>query len=205
VVGLGIYLLGMSGEEEIIQRLSFPITLMGLIYFLNGKRLARICLFSIGYLFLMIPIPYTLYKTLALKLRLLDAQLAASWSSFLGIPIFREADLLYLPQITLEVADGCSGVLSIVALLSLGIFYIYQLRIKPWGKALLLALLIPVAVLANVIRIVTIVVLVHNSGTWVLNTVIHKFNGVFNFILGFMTIVMVGAVMNKISLRRKTV
>jgi len=203
VVGLSILLLGVAGEEEFLQQISLPVTLFGLVYFLNGKNLIRVCLFPIAYLFLMIPIPYTLYKTIALKLRLLDAKIAATWASFLGVPVFQEDDLLYLPDTILEVADGCSGVLSILALLSLGIFYIHHLKMQGWGKLLLLSMLIPVSILANAIRIVIIVIIVHFSGRWILNTTFHQLNGTFNFILGFIMIVFAGFLINRLSLNFK--
>src|SRR3989442_8029215 len=118
LLGLGFFVLGWLGEEELIQRLSLPATLIGLVYFLGGKQMAKLCLFPIGYLLLMIPIPFTVYKAAALDLRLLDAKLATSWLSFIGIPVFREGYLLRLPRITLDVADGCSGFLSIVTMLA---------------------------------------------------------------------------------------
>jgi exosortase len=198
VMGLGIYLVGWVGQEEFVQRLALPVTLGGLIYFLLGKEVFRLCSFPIGYLFLMIPIPYTVYKEIALKLRLLDAGIVSSWSSFFGVPVFQEGYLLHLPNITLEVADGCSGVLSIVALLSLGILYVHLTTIPFWKKALLWMLLIPVSILANVIRIVTIVALVHYSGQWILYTSFHRLNGTFNFLLGFMTIVLITLMMKRI-------
>jgi exosortase len=203
VMGLGIYLIGWAGQEEFVQRLALPVTLGGLIYFLFGKEIFRLCSFPVGYLFLMIPIPYTVYKDIALKLRLFDAEIAASWSSFLGVPVFQEGYLLHLPKITLEVADACSGVLSIMALLSLGILYVHLLKMPVWKKTILWTVLIPVSILANVIRIGTVVVLVHYSGQWILYTTFHRLNGTFNFLLGFMAIVLIAFVVKRIPSSRE--
>ena len=202
LLGLGFFMLGWSGEEEFIQRLSLPATLIGLIYFLAGKQMARLCLFPVGYLLLMIPIPFALYKTAALDLRLLDAKLATASVSFLGIPIFREGYLLHLPEIKLEVADACSGFLSIVTMLAIGILYLYQLQTK-W-KSLLWVSMIPIAVLTNVVRIVLIVVLTYFFGEWALSSTFHRMSGTFNFLLGFMTLVILGNGLNRISLRKET-
>ena len=198
LVGLGFFLLGWVGQEEFVQNLSFPLTLLGLVYFLAGTKVFKLVLFPIGYLFLMIPIPYTFYKSISLNLRLLDADLATLWSSTLGVPIFQEGYLLHLPHITLEVADVCSGVFSMIALLALGIFYIHLLQLRSWKKLLLWALLIPVAVLTNIIRIVMIVVIVHYSGNWILDTTFHLFGGTFSFLLGFMAIVLAGFLVDRI-------
>ena len=198
LLSLGVFLLGWVGQEEFVQRLSLPLTLLGLVLFLAGKNAFAMVLFPIGYLFLMIPIPYTFYKPLSLKLRLLDADLTTLWSSSLGVPIFQEGYLLHLPYITLEVADACSGVLSIIALLALGIFYVHLLQLRSWKRLILWTLLIPVSILANVVRIVTIVVIVHYSGNWILDTTFHQFNGTFNFLLGFMAIVFAGYLVDRI-------
>ncbi len=201
--GLAVLLLGFAVGEEFLQRLSLPLTLIGLVYFLAGKTTARTCLFPIGYLLLMIPIPYTVYKAIAFQLRLFDAKLVASVSSFLGIPVFREGYLLHLPRITLEVSDACSGTLSIVALLALGTLYIGQTKMGLKRQASLWLMMIPISVLANVSRIVTIVLLVYYSGNWVLDTTFHKLSGTFNFVLGFAVIVLIGGMMSRIPGGRK--
>jgi len=201
LLGLGLFVLGWSGEEEFIQRLSLLATLLGLVYFLTGKQTAKLCLFPIGYLLLMIPIPFTVYKAAALDLRLLDATLATSWLSFIGIPVFREGYLLHLPRITLEVADGCSGFLSIVTMLALGILYLYQLQ-TGW-KSVLWMSLIPIAVLSNVVRIVSIAVLTYFFGEWVLGSTFHRLSGTFNFLLGFMSLVILRNGLDRVSLRKE--
>jgi exosortase len=121
----------------------------------------------------------------------------------LGVPVFQEGYLLHLPKITLEVADACSGVLSIMALLSLGILYVHLLKMPVWKKTILWTVLIPVSILANVIRIGTVVVLVHYSGQWILYTTFHRLNGTFNFLLGFMAIVLIAFVVKRIPSSRE--
>jgi exosortase len=145
----------------------------------------------------MIPIPFPMYKAMALQLRLLDAKVAAAWSSLLGVPVLQDGYLLHLPRITLEVADGCSGTLSLLALVALGTFYISEKEMAVNRKAALWMMLIPVSVLANIIRIVLIVVLVHYSGNWILETTFHKLVGTFNFALGFGVILLLGSLLGR--------
>ena len=202
VVGLTIVFVGYVVAEELIQRVAIPVTLLGLVYFLRGWRGAKACLLPIGYLVLMIPIPFPVYKTMALGLRLLDAKAAAWWAEFFGVPVLQEGYLLHLPRITLEVADGCSGTLSLLALVALGTFYISEKDMAATRKAVLWAALIPVSVLANIVRIVLIVVLVHYSGNWILDTTFHAMVGTVNFVLGFGVILLLGSWLDRPSSTR---
>ena len=163
--------------------------------------MAKLCLFPVGYLLLMIPIPFTVYKAAALDLRLLDARLATSWLSSMGIPVFREGYLLHLPQITLEVADACSGFLSIVTMLAIGTLYLYKLQ-TAW-KSVLWVSMIPIAVLSNVVRIVSIAVLTYFFGEWVLGSTFHRMTGTFNFLFGFMSLVILRNGLNRVPLRKE--
>ncbi len=210
-VGLGLFVLGLLtaslgylAGEEFIQRLAIPVTLMGLVFFLAGWPAAKPCVLPISFLFLMIPIPYPVYKAMALNLRLFDGTVAAAWASALGVPILREGYLLHLPRITLEVADGCSGTLSLLALVTLGTFYISEKDISLVRKVVLWIAIVPIAVLANIIRITAIAVLVNMSGDWILDTVFHKLVGTANFVLGFGMLMLLGSLLSPRLVRRRT-
>jgi exosortase len=131
---------------------------------------------------------------LSLRLRFWDSEVVAYIASGLGVPLFREGYLLHLPQATLEVADACSGFFSILSLFAIGVFYIYLLKIGFGFKVLLSLLLVPIGSMTNIVRIATLVLLVHYSGLWALDSTFHKFSGTFNFILGFSAILAVGRV-----------
>jgi exosortase len=157
----------------------------------------QLTLFPLSYLFLMIPIPHTAFKAISLRLRLFDAHVAASWVSWLGIPILQDGYLLFLPKVTLEVADGCSGVLSVVSLLAIGILYVHLTQTSWLNKVVLWLSIVPIAIGANIARIVTISVSVYVFGDWILDTFFHELGGTFNFLLGLLSIVLLGAFLTK--------
>jgi len=192
LVGLAVFSLGALGGEELAERASLPITLLGLFFYVCGLDMMRVVAFPVLYLLLMIPLPYTLFRDIAFALRLFDAKAVALATSFLGIPIFLDGFMIHLPEISLEVADGCSGAFSSVALIALGVFYIHEME-RP-NKLLLWSLLIPFAVFANVVRIFVITVGVYFFGDWMLRTWVHQFSGVFNFLLGFGALVLLSIV-----------
>jgi len=204
-LGTLLYLLAAVGKEEFLMRVSMPLTLIGLIYFIAGAKFAKICLFPIGYLLFMIPVPYTFFRDISLVLRFFDAKVSAGVINRLGIPLFREGYVLHLPNISLEVADACSGVFSIVSLLALGIVYIERTQTNLHKKIFMWASIIPIAVFVNVVRIVTITVLVYGVGEWVLETTFHKVAGTFNFLLGFLAIVYLGRLLNRRSWLKEAV
>jgi exosortase len=202
-IGFGIFLLGLIsfivgtvGGEEIIQRLSLPLSLLGLVFYLGGSQVVRLCLFPVAYLVMMIPLPFPIYRLASLRLRLFDSRVAEAVLPFLGVPVYREGYFLFLPNVVLEVADACSGVLSIVALMAIGVFYVHQVRSQ--RRLLLWLAIVPIAVAANAIRIVLVSAMSHHLGDWVLGTTFHRLTGTFNFLLGFLVLVMMHQALERI-------
>ena len=199
IFGLVMYIGGMAGSEPFMMRISIVVTLLGLIQFLCGNVLLREMLFPLGYLFLMIPMPYTLFKTTAFYLRMFNAQLSAGIIQWLGIPVFRESYFLHLPKITLEVADVCSGLFSLLSLMAIGTVYAYWTQ-RGWiCRLVLIFSVIPIAVLSNNFRITVTAFLVYYFGNGVLDSFFHLFHGTVNFLLNVVLLVMMGVFLNWIS------
>ena len=196
IFSLGLILLsvGAAGEEQFVLKLSLPIVLFGLVYFVEGGRLAQLMIPSIACLFLMIPIPYTLNRETALPLQLLDANVSARILKMIGIPVLQQGVMLFLPYITLEVADLCSGLQSMVALIPIGIFYFSQLESTWIRRSILFLTIIPAAIISNITRIVLTSILAFHFGQAALGTFIHTLSGIFNFLLGLLLLVVVGRI-----------
>jgi exosortase len=183
VVGLGALVIGVHGHESFIARISLPVTLLGLTVFLAGPTAMRYLWVAIAYLVLMIPLPWAATRSLAYHSRVFDADASAVVLSWLGVPLHQNGVYLRLPTITLEVADACSSVHYISALLALGMAYVSLVPRPAAIRVGLVLLTIPVAVAANIIRIVTIALGVHYLGVWTLQSVYHTFSGSVNFLL----------------------
>jgi exosortase len=113
-----------------------------------------------------------------------------AWS---GLPIYREGVFLHLPTITLEVADECSSIPALAALLALGIAYASLGERSVAARVILIAAAGPFAVTSNIIRIITVVVGVHFIGPGTLDTLYHQFNGTVNFLLTFVLLLLLDA------------
>jgi exosortase len=190
VIGL---LVGTFGEEPFLARLSLPITLLGLVWLLAGPAVTRVVWPGIAYLIFMVPLPWATLKLLMYRSRLLDATIVADVLAWSGLPIYREGVFLHLPTITLEVADECSSIPALAALLALGIAYASLGERPVAARAILIAAAVPFAVASNIIRIITVVAGVHFIGPGTLNTVYHQSNGTVNFLLTFVLLLLLDA------------
>jgi EpsI family protein len=190
-------LIGNTVGDTFTARVSMILALGSMIYLLLGRRLFKQVLFPVCYLALMIPLPFVLTKEIAYHLRFFDASLAEGALKLLGIPVYREAYFLHLPNITLEVADICAGLASIFALFALGTFYVYNLPLAMRMKALLLLSTFPIAIFANLIRIIVVSALAYVIGPVTLEMLFHRFSGTVTFLLALMLLVLLGELLRK--------
>jgi EpsI family protein len=189
-LGLAQLVVGVQGREPFIARMSLPVTLLGLTLFLGGARIARELALGIAYLAFMVPLPWVTLKLITYRSRLLDAAVAGQALAGLGVPVFREGVLLHLPNVTLEVADECSSIPAVAALVSLGVAYA-ALSCRSRGRRLVLvAATLPFAIASNIIRIITTAAAAYYVGPWTLHTVYHQFNGTVNFLLTFLLLLL---------------
>ncbi len=144
---------GTLGAELFLSRTSLVILLGGMVVYLLGWNWLRAMAFPWWFLFLMIPIPAILFNQIAFPLQLLSAQLATSLLSMLGVPVLREGNVIHLAAMTLEVVEACSGIRSLVSLLTLALIYGSLLDTSLLRRTLLAAGAVPIAVLANGFRI----------------------------------------------------
>jgi exosortase len=189
VLALGMLVLGSLGSESFIARLSLPIALLGVVLFLMGGQVTRHAWIAIAYLAFMIPLPYLTLKAITYQSRLFDAGLTATALGWMGVPVLRDGVMLQLPNMTLEVADECSSVPAIAALLALGAAYA-QLQARPtWIRVVLTLAAAPLGLLSNIVRLIVTSLGAYYLGPIALNNVIHKFNGTTVFLAAVVLLV----------------
>lgn len=186
VVGLGALLVGAHADEAFIARVSLLATCLGLALLLGGGVLTRQVWPGIAFLAFMVPLPWSTLKLITYRSRILDADVSAWALRVLGVPIHQDGVLLHLPNITLEVADACSSIPAIAALLSLGVAYACLYRRSLPITLILIGVTLPFAIVANIIRIVTTALGAYYIGPWTLQSAYHMFNGTVNFVLTFL-------------------
>jgi exosortase len=150
---MGILCLGVLGAENFLARTSFLFLLAGLIIYFFGWACFRAVLFPWAVLFLAIPIPVIILNKIAFPLQFLASRLASSMLVLAGVPVLREGNVIHLPSLTLDVVEACSGLRSLVSLITLAVFYGYLFEPRLGRRIILIVSAIPIAVLANGLRI----------------------------------------------------
>lgn len=190
IAAFALYLVGTYGREPFLARISLPPALLGSILLLAGWNQARVLLPSISYLTFMVPLPYLTLKQVTDLARQLDAWAVGLVLSRLRVPILRDGYLLYLPNTTLEVADVCSSIPVVAALLSLGAALGLTHRRVGWHTFVLLFAAVPLGVLSNIARITLTALGVYHLGPWVLATIPHLWSGTTVFLATFVALAM---------------
>jgi exosortase len=150
---LAVLIVGELGAEFFLSRASLVFLSAGLAIYFLGWRHFRAVLFPWAFLLFMIPIPVIIFNQVAFPLQFLAARLATFLLELFGVPVLREGNIIQLPTTSLEVAQACSGIRSLMSLGALAVIYGYFLETR-WLPRLLLALAaIPIAVAANGLRV----------------------------------------------------
>jgi exosortase len=154
LTGLMMLIVGRLGAEIFLDRSSMLLVLAGVLILLVGWNLFRAVLFPWVFLLLMIPVPTIILNQITFPLQLLASQVAAAILPVLGVPVLREGNVMNLAAMPLEVAAACSGIRSLMSLVTLAIIYGYFMEKHPWVRWFLALAAIPITVAANDVRIV---------------------------------------------------
>jgi exosortase len=156
--------------------------------FFSGRALARNW-FPLFYLALAIPPPAWLLTQATGPLKHLVSAAAIGILTPFGVPVAREGVTIFVAQYQLLVEDACSGMNSIIGLLAIGLFYIYVARKASIIYSLILAcFIIPIAIIANIIRIVTLVLITYGFGDAVGQGFLHFAAGIFVFVVALILV-----------------
>jgi exosortase len=186
VAGLGMLVLGQMGAEIFLSRASLLIVLAGLIVLFLGWRLFRELLFPWAFLFLMIPIPTIVFNQITFPLQILASKVASTMLPWMGVPVLREGNVIILPAMALEVAEACSGIRSLMSLLTLAVIYGYLMEPKNSIRVFLTVASIPIAVAANSFRIVGTGLLVQYWDPAKAQGFFHEFSGWLIFVISLL-------------------
>jgi exosortase len=155
VLGLFELLVGVLGADLFLQRTSFILLAAGLVWTLLGSAMLRRISFVLFVLVLAIPLPTILFNKITFPLQLLASQFASGiLSSVFQVPVLQDGNIIRLPAMPLEVAEACSGIRSLMSLFTVAVIYGYFLERATWRRVVLALSSIPIAIAANVARIV---------------------------------------------------
>jgi exosortase len=151
---LCMLIVGQMGAELFLARFSLLVLLAGLIVVFAGWPFLRALSFPLAFLLLMIPIPTILFNQITFPLQLEASKVSAFVLPMCGVPTLREGNVINLPSMPLEVAEACSGIRSLMSLITLAIIYGYLMEKRLWVRWLLAIASVPIAIAANSVRII---------------------------------------------------
>jgi exosortase len=186
LAALGLVTVGTLGAELFLTRLSLVVMLAGTILLLHGWRDLRILGWPLAFLLLMIPLPAIVFNQIAFPLQLLASRVGTTAIQACAVPVLREGNVIVLANTSLEVADACSGIRSLISLLTLGIVYGYFADPRPWMRAVIALATIPIAIAANAARVAGTGVLAHYYGPQAAEGFFHTFSGWIVFVVAFL-------------------
>jgi exosortase len=174
---VGLLLVGSLGAELFTSRFSLLLLLVGMVLFLTGWKFLRAVSFPLCFLIFMIPLPQIVYNQITFPLQLLASRFATFWLELVGVPVLRDGNILVLSNYSLEVVEACSGIRSLMTLISLAIIYGYLLERRLWVRILLFVLMVPSAIVSNAIRIMGAAMMAYRFGPAAAEGFLHEFSG----------------------------
>lgn len=189
---LAFYIIGYAGGIDILPRLTIISSLIGIVILNFGFNIFLKLAFPLLFLFFMVPAPVSIVGLISFPLQLIATKISAFIiGDLLFIPVFREGNMLYFANTSLEVAEACSGIRSLVAYLMLGFLFAYLIRASLSRRLILVLSTIPLAFFANLLRVTGTGVLAHFYGSRVARGFLHEFSGMVIFAFGFLLLFLI--------------
>jgi exosortase len=157
IVSMGVYLFGQFAEISTLSYLSLVGAIWSIVLYLFGWAIFKCLIFPLSILLLMVPIPSQFYSMMTVPLQLFVSYVSAEIIETLGIPIYREGNVLHLTGRTFAVVQACSGLRSLMALITLCVIFGHLALRMNLLRTVLVLTAIPVALAVNIVRVVLMV------------------------------------------------
>ncbi|MCD6290338.1 MAG: exosortase/archaeosortase family protein [Anaerolineae bacterium] len=192
VASVALYLVALFYRAYFVASFGLILLLVGLAWFLLGRQALRQLAFPLGFLVFMVPLPFVERATYPLAR--FTGQCAGHLIRLFGVNVAVNGFQVSLPNVDLVVGAQCSGMRSIIALFTLAAILIYVLRGPRWGKAIIGLAVIPVAMLGNILRVASLLVVALAWGAEAGFRFYHDYSGILFFLTAFGALLLVGRV-----------
>jgi exosortase len=197
VAGIIQLLVAWLGVEYFTMRSSLIVIIAGLVLYFFGKKVFSIALLPICYLIFMVPLPYIIYDALAFPLKLFVTKVSVASLQLIGVIVMREGNIIMFPSTTLEVADACSGIRSLMSLMALSVAYAYFLSISNFKRWIVIVSAVPIAIITNAMRVIVTGILAQWWGAKAAEGFFHEFAGLAVFALAMVLLVSLGVLLGR--------
>lgn len=212
---------GVAGAELYTQRMSLVLLIAGTVVYFFGLGFLRLILVPLVLLILAIPIPAIVFNKIAFPLQLFASRCAVWSMSVLGIPVLRQGNVIELKPLNsfdtkkLEVVEACSGIRSLMTLVTLAVVFAYFTYPQSndsggpkgkfgwfrsygfWRTVIIVLSAVPIAILTNAARVSGTGILSHYYGTGIADGFFHSFSGWVIYIVAFLLLFAVGWIVDR--------
>jgi exosortase A len=193
VIGLALHIFAIATDVNFVQGFGLVIVICGLVMWLWGKPVATDLAFPLIFLMFMVPMGRLLVDKFAQPMQLYGAMIAGGAASFAGIPVHVDGTSMTIPDYSFEVAIPCSGLKSAIALTALGAVYAYLLVGPMWKRWAIFMASLPVALVANGVRLWLTLVLAASLGPKTAEGFFHELSGILVFIIALAALFGIGS------------
>lgn len=200
---MGLLVVGDLGAELFSSRLSILVLICGVTLLLLGWKHFRALGFAYSMLLLAIPIPAIVLNQITFPLQLTASQFATTLLSLVGVPVLRDGNVIQLPSTSLEVVEACSGIRSLISLIALAAIFGYLKNHRSWQRWLLALLAVPIAVVANSVRIMGTGLLAQYWDPDKAEGFFHMFEGWVIFVLSLGLLIVADKAITRLSMQKE--
>lgn len=193
IFGILLYLIGSITIFPFLSAISLLFVLSGLILYLYGEEMMKLLLFPVLFLVFAIPIP--IVPAISATLQSISARYSALCLEMLGIAVTRIGSEIQLRDCSFSIGLACSGINTLIALLAVSSLFIYLLKCPLLKKYALFCITIPIAVVANIIRVTSIILIADHYGADVTMKLFHDLSSPFLFIIAFIFLITLSKLM----------
>ena len=194
-VAMILYWLGIRGAQPRVASVAGLVLMYGLVLSLRGGDVFRKVFFPISFLFLMVPLDF-LDSAIGFPLRMFVAKSATIILNWLGIEAVQRGSGIISSVFRFDVADPCSGIRSLMALTTVTAAYGYLMLRTQWKRWLLFLSALPLAVLGNLARVISIALVAQVYGQDLATKVYHDWSGFILFPVALAAMVLFGLLLN---------
>jgi exosortase len=192
IPALALHALDAGMHTQLLSAVSLVMLLPGLSLLVLGTKRTRAIVLPLAFLAFALPIPLGLTEQIHWLLRLVATAGTSAVVPLFGIPLFVEGTTLHMPQGALQVADACSGFSTLYAAVAVACLTAYSSHSAAWRRIVVLLSAVPLAIAANLLRVIVLVLLVVWKGEAILETFVHPLSGMMTFALALPVILWLG-------------
>jgi exosortase B len=188
-LALILYVIGRSQQLYLFEVGSFVLMLAAILLIKLGFSAIKIMLFPLFFMLFMIPLPGTLVIMLTMPMKMAVSYMTENILYWAGYPIARNGVILQIGQYQLLIANACAGLQTLLTLEALGLLYLNLVRHTSVFRSVTLAILIiPISFVANVIRVISLILITFYFGEAAGQGFLHSFSGLVLFLSALLLI-----------------